>query len=121
MKSTNRTRCLLACAAFGILAGAPALAAQDQDKAAEKAAAKAQKREAFLKGQASSKIRPVVQPKTEKEALATKRVLANGIVEMQLPEDRMLEVVEIKRADGSVVVGHRGDDAHARVVEEARQ
>lgn len=121
MKSSYRTRCVLALAAIGILAGAPALAAQDPEKAAAKAAAKALKREAFLAGKAASKRAPVVQPKTESESLATRRVLAEGIVEMQLPEDRMVELVEIRRPDGTVFVGHRGDEAPAHTAERARQ
>ena len=108
---------MLALAAIGILAGAPALAAQNP----EKAAAKALKREAFLAGKAASKRAPVVQPKTETESVATRRVLAEGIVEMQLPEDRMVELVEIRRPDGTVFVGHRGDEAPAHAIERARQ
>lgn len=118
MRTTQRVCCLAACMAAGILVMAPAMAAQDQNKAAEKAAAKAARKAAFLRGDASTRAKPVVPPRSEREAVAAKRVLANGIVEMHLPEDRMLELVAVKQADGTVVVGH-GDAAPARKLGEA--
>ena len=44
--------------------------------------------------------------------------LANGIVEMQLPEDRIVNLAAVRRADGSVAVGHvdlDAADAHVHV------
>ena len=121
MLNRSGVRRLLVLAVIGIVISAPALAAQDPDKAAAKAAAKEARRAAFLNGAPSSKARAVVQPKTESEAVAAQRVVSAGIVEMQLPEDRMLELVEIKHADGSVSVGHPGDEARAKNIEEAVQ
>ncbi|MDQ3040485.1 MAG: hypothetical protein M3Q51_02265 [Pseudomonadota bacterium] len=94
---------------------AQALAAQPQNNSERGAA----KRAAFLSGDASTKEAPVKQPRTEAEAVATKRELAGGIVELQLPEDRMLELTAIKRADGTIEIGHGHLDAPVAAPKEA--
>lgn len=116
--SKPHLNCLLALVAAGILAGAPALAAQN-DKAAEKAAEKAARRAAFLRGDDSTKGKPAVLPRTMAEAAALKRTLPNGIVEIPMSEDLMSHTTAKKRADGSIVAGHGG---HAEPVrQEAKE
>ena len=60
----------------------------------------------FVRGNENSKARRVTPPKTEQEAIARKRVTARGVVELQLPEDRMVNLVAVRDADG-MVVGYR--------------
>lgn len=60
----------------------------------------------FVRGNENSKGARVAPPKTEQEAVARKRTTARGVVEMQLPEDRMVNLVAVRNADG-VVVGYR--------------
>lgn len=67
---------------------------------------KGKKSSSFVRGEANSKVKRQQPPKTEAEAIATKRVVANGIVEMELPEDRMVNLVERTRADGTKEIGH---------------
>lgn len=102
MTTPVRRRGMLAIAVATCLVGTTALAAQPQEKRDSHAA----KRAAFLRGDASSKAPRIPAPKNEAEAIAAKRVLANGIIEIQLPADRMLELTAIKRADGTVEVRH---------------
>lgn len=83
-----------------------ALAAQPQANAERKAAQRA----AFLRGDASTKAAPKPQPQTEAEAVAERTVLPNGIIEMELPEDRMLELTAIRNADGTISIGHHDLD-----------
>ena len=111
MTTLPRKTCALAIAVLGILAIAGAQAAQPADVAAKKEL----RRQAFLQGKAASRVVPQKQPRNEREALATRRVTNSGIVEMKLPEDRMLELTAIRRADGSIDVGHHAlDGAHDR-------
>ena len=68
----------------------------------------------FVRGNENSKSKRVAPPKTEQEAIARKRVTAQGQVELQLPEDRMVNLVAVRNADG-VVVGYQHEaegDAH---------
>ncbi len=104
MRRTIHLRRLLPAAAIGVifLAGTTVQAAQPADKAAEKAA----KRAAFLRGDASSKGKRVVMPRTESEAVAAKRVLPAGVVEIPVPEDRLMNVYAVKRADGTYTTSH---------------
>ena len=112
MRSTYHLRHLLPVAALGLifLASTSAYAAQPADKAAAKAA----KREAFLRGDASSKGKRVVLPRTEGEAVAAKRMLPSGIVEIPVPEDRLVNMYAVKRADGTYAVEHSAQPAPAR-------
>lgn len=65
----------------------------------------------FVRGKPNTKAPRVQLPKTEAEAIAERRITSAGIVEMQLPEDRMVNLVQVKRADGTVVFAHQADDA----------
>lgn len=65
----------------------------------------------FVRGDAASRAAPVVLPQSEREALAERRVISADIVEMQLPEDRIVNLAAVRRADGSVAVGHVDLDA----------
>lgn len=60
----------------------------------------------FVRGNEKSKAKRVTPPKTEEEAIAGKRVAARGIVEMELPEDRMVNLVAVRHADGTVSYQH---------------
>ena len=104
MRSTHHPRYFLPATILGavFLVGTSAHAAQPADKAAAKAA----KREAFLRGDTSSKGKRVVLPRTETEAVAAKRVLPAGVVEIPVPEDRLMNVYAVKRADGSYTTSH---------------
>ncbi|MEO5629385.1 MAG: hypothetical protein ABIQ62_06420 [Thermomonas sp.] len=106
MKIWSSSTGVIALAVASSVFCAQALAAQPQSNIEKKAA----KRAAFLRGDASTKAPRVQQPKTEAEAVAAKRVLAGGIIELQLPEDRMLELTAIKRADGTIEIGHNDLD-----------
>jgi hypothetical protein len=106
MTNLPRKTCVLATAVLGVLAIAGAHAAQPADVAAKKEL----RRQAFLQGKAASKVLPQKQPRNEREAMATRRVTPSGIVELKLPEDRMLELTAIRRADGSIDVGHHALD-----------
>jgi len=86
------------------LACASALAANPQG------AKKGLYRSAFVRGDASSKARPHVAPRSEREAVARKTYLANGIVAMELPEDRMVNLVAVRQPDGSVVMREETPD-----------
>lgn len=112
MRRTYHFRYLLPAAAIGVifLAGTTAQAAQPADKAAAKAA----KREAFLRGDASSKAKRVVLPRTETEAVAAKRVSSTGSLLMPVSEDRMLNIYAVKRADGSYTTSHDAQPAPVR-------
>lgn len=93
-----------------LLAGTATVMAAQPPGSVEK---KAAKRAAFLRGDATTKAAPVKQPKTEAQAVSAQRVVTGGIVETQLPEDRMLELTAIKRADGTIEIGHNDLDAAA--------
>lgn len=60
----------------------------------------------FVRGNENSKGKRVTPPKNEQEAIARKRTTARGVVELQLPEDRMVNLVAVRDADGTVV-GYR--------------
>lgn len=60
----------------------------------------------FVRGNENSKGKRVAPPRNEQEAIARKRVTQRGVVEMQLPEDRMVNLVAVRNAEG-VVVGYR--------------
>lgn len=73
----------------------------------------------FVRGNENSKGKRVAPPKTEQEAVARKRVTAQGLVELQLPEDRMVNLVAIRNADGTM--SYRHQDGNATPVEQAAQ
>ena len=60
----------------------------------------------FVRGNANSKAKRVTPPRTEQEAIASRRIAAHGIVELQLPEDRMVNLVAVHHADGTVTYQH---------------
>lgn len=60
----------------------------------------------FVRGNENSKAKRVTPPRTEQEAIASKRVAARGVVELQLPEDRMVNLVAVRHADGTVTYQH---------------
>lgn len=91
-------------ASAGVLAATPVDAGND---------GKGLQRSAFVRGDAASKVKRHKAPKTEREAVAAKHVVAPGIVAMELPEDRMVNLVAIQRADGSIDIGHEEVDAAA--------
>ncbi len=62
----------------------------------------------FVLGAASSKVKRHVAPNTEREALAKKRVVRAGVIEMELPEDRMVNLVAVPGPDGRMRVVHEG-------------
>lgn len=66
----------------------------------------------FVRGNENSKAKRVTPPKNEQEAIARKRTVAHGVVELQLPEDRMVNLVAVRNADG-VVVGYQHQDETA--------
>lgn len=68
----------------------------------------------FVLGAASSKAKPKVLPKTESQAIATKRVVRAGVIAMELPEDRMMNLVATRRADGTMQIGHEESPAASR-------
>lgn len=114
MKTGSSSKVVIAIAVVSSLLCGQVLAAQPQGVAEKKAA----KRAAFLRGDASTKAAPVKPPKDEAAAVAAKRVVAGGIVELQLPEDRMLELTAIKRADGTIEIGHNPLGAPAQAAKE---
>jgi hypothetical protein len=100
MKAVIRATAVLLAA--GGVAAVPVMAAQPAEKANEKAA----KRAAFLRGDAATRKQPQVQPSNEQEALRTRRQVAPGVIEMKLPEDRMLNLVLVRHADGTSEIVH---------------
>ena len=73
-----------------------------------KSAAKEVRMTPFVLGHASSKTKRHVAPRTEREALAKKQFVRSGVIAMELPEDRMVNLVAVPRADGTVEVLHEG-------------
>lgn len=67
----------------------------------------------FVLGAASSKAKPVVAPKTQQQARATKRYVRNGIVAYRLSEDRLVNMVQVRRPDGSTVITEEMEGAPA--------
>ncbi|MDQ3205631.1 MAG: hypothetical protein M3Q40_03815 [Pseudomonadota bacterium] len=104
MKSIKHSTLLLASAVVLGAASFAVVAAPPADKGKPD-------RSDFVRGNANSKSKPVDLPKTEREAVAEARLTPAGIVEMQLPEDRMVNLVAVKRADGTVEMMHLDDDA----------
>ncbi len=105
MKSTTLRRALCVAAAL-IGAGGIAATALAQDQGKNGNGNGKRDRADFVRGNASSKAPRVVPPKNEQEAIAARKVTAAGIIEMQLPEDRMVNLVRIENADGSVSYEH---------------
>lgn len=66
-------------------------------------------RSAFVRGDASSKAKRHIAPRNEREALARKTYAANGILAMELPEDRMVNLVAVRRPDGSLELREEAD------------
>jgi hypothetical protein len=60
----------------------------------------------FVRGNENSKAKRVTPPKNEQEAVARKRTVARGVLELQLPEDRMVNLVAVRNADGTVSYQH---------------
>lgn len=67
---------------------------------------KGRDRAAFSRGEPSSKAKRVKLPPTEAVAIANKRIVAHGIVELQLPEDRIVNLDAVKNLDGSIRIDH---------------
>lgn len=67
----------------------------------------------FVLGQAQSKAAKVSVPLNEREAIAEREVLPSGIVVMELPADRMVDLVRVVRADGTAEILH-GDSSSAQ-------
>jgi len=107
MKRSIPKKLLLVTAMFAGLASMMASAAPQSDNSKKK-----RDNGDFVRGHANTKEARVVVPKTEQEAVANKRVVAAGIIEMELPEDRMVNLVEVKNADGTVSYMHvpEGED-----------
>jgi hypothetical protein len=107
-------------AACGLLS---ANAAAVDPTGAGQGAKKGLHRTAFVRGDASSKAKRYVAPRNEREALARRKVLANGIVVVELPEDRMVDLVAVQRDDGTIAIGHaeEGTDTSAIAKEAARE
>lgn len=106
MKSIKQSALLLASAVVLGAASFAVIAAPPADKGKRD-------RSDFVRGNANSKAEPVDLPSTERQAVAQARLTPAGIIEMQLPEDRMVNLVAVKRADGTVEMMHVGDlDAH---------
>lgn len=61
----------------------------------------------FVLGEDSSMAAPAELPQTEDEAVAAQHEVADGIVAMELPEDRLLELVAVRRADGTLEISHQ--------------
>lgn len=101
MKTFHQSRLLLAGAAL-CAASVTALAAPP-----------AGKRELadFVRGKSNTKAARVELPETEAQAVAERRITSSGIVELQLPEDRLVNLVQVKRADGSVMFVHQAEGA----------
>lgn len=104
MKASRKSHLLLAGAAL-CAASLTALAAPPPGKGPKRELAD------FVRGQENTKAPRVELPRNEAEAVAERRMTAAGIVEMQLPEDRMVNLEKITRADGTVTYAHRADDA----------
>lgn len=105
MKSTRPKRALITAA---VLLGAVSIVAT---AAAQSQAGKGKRDKGdFVRGNENTKAKRVVPPRTEQEAIATKRVAARGIVELQLPEDRMVNLVAVRHADGTVTYQHLADN-----------
>ena len=60
----------------------------------------------FVRGNENSKAKRVTPPENEQEAVVNRRVAAYGIVELELPEDRMVNLVAVHHADGTVTYQH---------------
>lgn len=71
----------------------------------------------FVRGKPNTKAPRVELPKNEAEAVAERRITSAGIVEMQLPEDRMVNLVQVTRADGTVAFVHLADGVEHEHVE----
>ena len=117
MSTVGRKISIIGIAAACGLASASAAAAGPTD--AGKGEKKGLYRTAFVRGDASSKAKRHVAPRNEREALARRKVLANGVVTIELPEDRMVDLVAVRRADGSIVIGHA--DEHADLPATAKE
>lgn len=93
-----------------LLAGAVLCAASVTVMAAPPAGKGKRELADFVRGKPNTKAPRVELPKNEAEAIAERRITSAGIVELQLPEDRMVNLTQVKRADGTVVFVHQGDD-----------
>lgn len=71
----------------------------------------------FVLGEASSRAKRHAAPRTEKEALARKRIVRGGIIAFELPEDRMVNLVAVRRADGVMETMHEGQMSRSEVNE----
>lgn len=111
MKRTGRNSAALGFAVACSIASGGLLAATPID--AGNGANKGLQRSAFVRGDAASMVKRHKAPKTEREAAASQKVVAPGIVAAELPEDRMVNLVRVIRADGSIDIGHEAADAAA--------
>lgn len=104
MKSTTIKRALVTAAILlGVVSLAATAAAQSQAGKSKRAKAD------FVRGNENTKAKRVVPPRTEQEAVAKRRLATHGIIELQLPEDRMVNLVAVRHADGTVTYQHVAD------------
>ena len=104
MKTTTPKRALLIAAVLlGVVSIAATAAAQSQAGKSKRAKAD------FVRGNENTKAKRVTPPKTEQEAVAKRRLATHGIVELQLPEDRMVNLVAVRHADGTITYRHVAD------------
>ena len=101
MSLNHHKRVLVAVAALTGLGAVAVASAQPPDFVRAE-----QQRKAFVRAQASSKAPAPAQPANEAEAIREMKVLADGIIEIPLPEDRMLYTRRVVDAQGKVHVGH---------------
>ena len=108
MKPNTPRNLLVASLLIGAVALAATATAQTTDPDNNSSKTKRDRAD-FVRGNANTKQARVVQPKNEEEAMATRRLVEPGIIEMQLPEDRMVNLVAVRQADGSLRYEHLGE------------
>lgn len=101
MSQTPRKHVLVAVAAIAGVGAVTAAIAQPPEFVRGE-----QQRKAFVRAEASSKASRPAQPATEAEAVQQMKVLPGGVIEIPLPEDRMLYVNRVVDAQGKAHVGH---------------
>ena len=118
MRDLHRTAAAIAAAS--ILVASAAMAAPPETHPG-----KGKMKSSFVRGDAASRVEPKPPPRNEQEAVAAQRLVAAGVIEMELPEDRMVNLRLVER-DGRAVIGHHDldaahDHAHAPRKEAARE
>lgn len=106
MSRTHGKRALVAIAAIASAGAVLSASAQPPEFVRAE-----QQRKAFIRAESSSKAARPAQPETEAQAVAEKQLLPGGIIEIPLPEDRMLYMTRTVDAQGRVHVGHAETEA----------